>query len=252
MTIYESLKDKVAFVTGGTSGIGKDIVQHLLSNEVNVVTCYTGNETQAKETKEEFAKYGNLDIIKADVSNEEEIIELYNFIFTKYGRLDYLVNNAGVSIDGWIEEYSVEKYRKVLDVNLVGKEICIKQGIKLLKKSKTPRIINIGSRLGTKPMEESMAYCTAEAGILMLTKVAALELSKYNIKVNTISPSLTLTPLSKQFYSEDEIEVTAKKNPSKRLGETKDIAQAVMFLLSDEAEYINGENININGGLLLL
>ncbi len=249
MTIYESLKDKVALVTGGTSGIGKDIVRHLLVNNVKVITCYAKNEESAKELKEEF---GDIDVIKADVSKESDVIKLYEFIEKKYGKLDYLINNAGISIDGYIEDYSIESYRKVIDVNLIGKEICIKHGINLLKKSLTPRVINIASRLGTSAMEESVAYCTSEAGILMLTKVAALELAKYNIKVNAISPSLTLTPLSIQFYSEAEIENTAKKNPSKRLGDTKDVATAAMFLLSDDASYINGENINVNGGILLV
>lgn len=251
MVNYESLKNKVAFVTGGTSGIGKDIVKHLLLNNVNVVTCYFTNDIIAKETESELRNFGNLTVIKADVSDEQQIIELYHEIENRYGKLDYLINNAGISIDGFIEDYSIQDYKRVLEVNLIGKEICIKQGINLLKKSRSPRIINIASRLGSKAMLQSMAYCTSEAGVIMLTKVSALELSKYNIKVNTVSPSLTLTPLSQQFYTEEEIKETSEKNPSKRLGETTDIANTVMFLLSDEAEYINGENINVNGGILL-
>lgn len=252
MVIYDSLKDKVALVTGGTSGIGKEIVKQLLLNGTNVVTCYISNSDQAEETEVEFNEIGNIDVIKADVSNESEVVSLYDFIENKYGRLDYLINNAGINVDSYIEKFNIEEFRKVIDVNLIGKFITIKHAVSLLKKSKTPKIINIASRLGTNPMEESMAYCTAEAGIIMLTKVAALELSKYNIKVNTISPSLTLTPLSKQFYSQEEIDTTAQKNPSKRLGETKDISNTAMFLLSDEAEYINGENLNVSGGVLLL
>lgn len=252
MVRYDSLKGKVALVTGGTSGIGKDIVKQLLLNEVSVITCYISKDEQAKEAKDEFAKIGNIDVIKADVSNEAEVISLYEYIENKYGRLDYLINNAGINVDSYIEEFNLEDFRKVIDVNLVGKFITIKNSVKLLKQSISPRIINIASRLGTNPMEESMAYCTAEAGIIMLTKVAVLELSKYNIRANTISPSLTLTPLSKQFYSKEEIQDTAKRNPSKRLGETKDIANTAMFLLSDEADYINGENINVSGGDLLI
>ena len=120
-----------------------------------------------------------------------------------------------------------------------------------MKKSEFPRIVNIASRLGTRPMEDSVAYCTSEAATIMLTQCCALELSKYNIKVNTVSPSLTLTPLALQSYSEEEIKATAEKNPSKRLGEVQDTANVVLFLLSDKADYINGENINVNGGILL-
>jgi NAD(P)-dependent dehydrogenase (short-subunit alcohol dehydrogenase family) len=120
-----------------------------------------------------------------------------------------------------------------------------------MKKSTMPRVVNIASRLGTRPMEDSVAYCTCEAATIMLTKCCALELAKYNIKVNTVSPSLTITPLSKQSYSEEEIQATALKNPSKRLGKTEDTANLVSFLLSDKADYINGENVNVNGGILL-
>ncbi len=249
---YESLENKVALVTGGTSGIGKEIVRNLLLNKVKVVSCYSSNEQNAEDTKKEFESLGELTILKADVSKEQDVVALYQEIDVTYGKLDYLVNNAGVSIDGSIENYSIEDYKAVLNINLIGKEICMKHGIRLLKQSNTPRIINIASRLGTKAMVESMAYCTSEAAIIMLTKVGALELSKYNIRVNTVSPALTLTPLSKQFYTEEEIQETARKNPSKRLGECRDVANTVLFLLSDEAEYINGENINVNGGILLL
>ena len=151
-----------------------------------------------------------------------------------------------------IEDLTADEYRKELNVNVVGRWLCIKYAIPLLKKSKVPRIVNIASRLGTKPIDDSVAYCTSEAATIMLTKCCALELtSKYNIKVNTVSPSMTLTPLAKKSYSEEEIKETSSKNPSGRLGEVSDIVYTVLFLLSDKADYINGENINVNGGILL-
>jgi NAD(P)-dependent dehydrogenase (short-subunit alcohol dehydrogenase family) len=101
-------------------------------------------------------------------------------------------------------------------------------------------------------MDLSSPYCTCEAATIMLTKVSALELSKYNIKVNTVSPSMTLTPFALKSYTEEEIKEMSEKNPSKRLGKPEDIANTVLFLLSDKADYINGENINVNGGILLL
>ena len=136
-------------------------------------------------------------------------------------------------------------------LNLVGPFNCIKNAIPLLKKSVCARVINISSRLGTRPMPDSLAYCTSKAGLIMLSMCAALELSEYNIRVNTVSPSLTMTPLGMQSYSEEEIKQTAMKNPTKRLGKPEDIANCVLFLLSDDADYINGENINVNGGILL-
>lgn len=130
---------------------------------------------------------------------------------------------------------------------------CAKYALPLLKKSKCPRIVNIASRFAQKPfIDGMMGYCCSEAGIVMMTKVLALEYAKYNIRVNTVSPSLTLTPMTRAVCSQEEIDTIAKKNPSGRLGEPADIANVVMFLCSEKADYINGENINVNGGILLL
>ena len=176
---------------------------------------------------------------------------MFNQIQNKYDKLDGLVNCAAYDKVLSIENLTIDEYRHELDVNVVARWQCIKNAIPLMKKSTMPRIVNIASRLGTRPMENSIAYCTCEAAIIMLTKCCALELAKYNIRVNTVSPSLTLTPLGKQSYSEEEIQATAEKNPSKRLGKTEDTANLVLFLLSDKADYINGENVNVNGGILL-
>jgi len=141
---------------------------------------------------------------------------------------------------------------KDINLHLTGKVIAIKHAIPLLKKSQTPRIINIASRLGTKPMTDSVGYCCAEAAVIMLTKVAALELALYGIRVNTVSPALTDTPFARRSYTKDEFANFAKKNPLSRIGKTTDVANVIKFLLSTEAEYINGENINVSGGILLV
>jgi len=245
-------KDKIALVTGGTSGIGKEIVKQLLIEEARVIINYESNEERANETLNELSEYKDkILLVKADITNETEVIEMFNKIQSVFGSLDYLVNNAGINIDSWIENYSVDDFQKVINVNLVGKMICTKYAIPLLKKSKKPSIVNIASRLGTKPCVEASAYCSAEAGIINFTGASALELSKYNIRVNCISPSLTVTPMALAGWSKEEIEETKNNNPLKRLGETVDIANAVLFILSDKASYINGENLNVNGGILL-
>jgi len=178
---------------------------------------------------------------------------MFDKINESFGRLDGLVNNAAYDKINSIENLTLEEFRKELDVNLIGRWMCIKYALPLMEKSENPRIVNIASRLANKPARDSVAYCTAEAATVMLSKCCALELTpKYNIKVNTVSPSLTLTPLARQSYSDEEICATAQKNPSKRLGEIKDTVNAVLFLLSEEADYINGENLNVNGGILLL
>lgn len=243
-----NFENKIALVTGGTSGIGKEIAKQLLLNGAKVIINYAHNEENYEKTKKEFKEYNDkVMFIKADVSNEDEVIKMFNQI----DKLDYLINNAGTNIDSYIETFNIDDFRKVLDVNLVGKVICTKHAVSLLKNSKTPSIVNIASRLGTRPCIEASAYCSAEAGIINFTQASALEFSKYSIRVNTVSPSLTITPLALEGWTNEEIEQHKQNNPLKRLGETIDIANAVMFLLSDRASYINGENLNVNGGSLL-
>lgn len=245
-------KDNVILVTGATSGIGRQIAKQLLENNAIVVINYGHNENMAKETMEELSLYKDkILLIKCDLSKENEVDEMFNEISNKYGKLDGLVNCAAYDKVLFIEDLTIDEYKYELDVNLVARWQCIKNAIPLMKKSKMPRVVNIASRLGTRPMEDSLAYCTCEAATIMLTKCCALELAKYNIKVNIVSPSLTLTPLGMQSYTEKEIKATSEKNPSKRLGTTEDTANLVLFLLSDKADYINGENVNVNGGILL-
>lgn len=246
--------DKVVLITGSTSGIGQGIAKSLLKQGAKVIINYAHNEENANETKELFKDYiNNTLFVKADISDEKSVIDMYKNIEEKFGRLDGLVNNAVYDKVFSIEDLTAEEYRKELDVNVVGRWMCIKYAIPLLKKSNMPRVVNIASRLGTKPIEDSIAYCTSEAATIMLTQCCALELtSKYNIKVNTVSPSMTLTPMAKRSYTDEEIKQTAMKNPSRRLGEVEDTVNAVLFLLSEKADYINGENLNVNGGIFLV
>lgn len=246
-------KDKIVLVTGSTSGIGRQIAKQLLENGAKVIINYGHNDKLAEETMEELSNFrDNILLIKCDLSKANEVDNMFNEIKEKFSKLDGLVNCAAYDKVLSIEDLTIEEYRHELDVNVVARWQCIKNAIPLMKKSDRPRVINIASRLGTKPMEDSVAYCTCEAATIMLTKCCALELSKYNIKVNTVSPSLTLTPLGMQSYSEEEIKATAERNPSKRIGTVEDTSNLVLFLLSDKADYINGENVNVNGGILLV
>ncbi len=245
-------KNKVILVTGSTSGIGRQIAKQLLENNASVVINYGHNEKLAEETMNELSNFkNNILLIKCDLSKENEVDNMFKEIENKFGKLDGLVNCAAYDKILSVEDLTIEEYRYELDVNVVARWQCIKNAIPLMKKSEMPRVINIASRLGTKPIKDSVAYCTCEAATIMLTKCCALELAKYNIKVNTVSPSLTLTPLAEKSYTEEEIKKTSEENPSKRLGKAEDTANLVLFLLSDKADYINGENINVNGGILL-
>ncbi len=221
---------------------------NLLRGGAEVIAIYKSDDLKAEEAKKKIESE-NFSVVKLDVTNEQETKKF----FAALKKLDFLVNCAGISIEAPFEELPMDDIKKVMDVNLFGKMICAKYALPLLKKSKMPRIVNIASRFAQKPFIEGvMGYCCSEAGIVMMTKVLALEYAKHNIRVNCVSPSLTLTPMTESVCTKEEIETISRKNPSGRLGRTEDIANMVMFLCSEKADYINGENININGGILLI
>ncbi len=242
--------NKVAVVTGGTSGLGFEISkQFLISGGVDVIAIFVGNDKKALSAKEELSSLGNYQIAKLDVTNEADVEKFFKGL----KRLDFLVNCAGITIEAPFENLPMESIKKVMDVNLYGKMNCAKYALPLLKKSSSARIVNIASRFAQKPFIEGvMGYSCSEAAIVMMTKVLALEYAKYGIRCNTVSPSLTLTPMTIEACSKEEIETISKKNPSGRLGYPVDIANTVLFLCSEKADYINGENINVNGGILLV
>lgn len=241
-------KNKVALITGGTSGIGYGIAKQFLENGAKVIAIYKNDDKKANEAKNHLSKLGDYSIIKLDITNEEDVKKAFKSI----QQLDYLINCAGISNEDYIEKLTLEQIKETIDVNLMGKIICCRCALPLLKKSKTPVVINIASRYAERPLATCIPYTTSEAAIVMLSKNLALEWAQYKIRVNTVSPSLTLTPLTKKLYTKEEIVETAKRNPLNRLGEVEDTANAVMFLCSEKASYITGENLNVNGGILLV
>lgn len=251
--INYDFKKRIALVTGSSMGIGKAISEALCLAGATVVLNSLENDDVLEETYREFKEKGyDVFPIYADVSKENQVQEMFKTIKIKYGKLDYLVNNAGIAINNSLENNVQATWDKVLEINLMGKMLCTKHSIPLLKMSDNPRIVNISSRLGTKPIKNSSAYCCSQAGILMLTKCAALELAEHNIKVNAVSPAMTLTPLAMKKYSQEEITKFQKENPAGRLCEVEDIYNAVLFLLSEESGFITGESLEVSGGNLLI
>ena len=241
------MKNKVALVTGGTSGIGKEIVKELLEKECRVITCYHSNEEVAEETKEELNN-DNLLIIKCDVSNEEDVISMFNIIKSKFGNLDYLVNNAGTFIDNYIKDFKIDDFKKVLDINLIGKVICTKYAYQLMNNNGS--IVNISSHLGVVPCTESPAYCAAAAAIINFTKATSLEYADKKIRANSICPAFTPTPLALRGWTKEEMDKKLNDTPLGRFATPEDTAKLCLFLLSDDSSFITGENIWINGGRL--
>ena len=241
------MKNKVALVTGGTSGIGKEIVKELLEKECRVITCYHSNEEVAKETEKELNN-DNLLIIKCDVSREDEVINMFNIIKSKFGNLDYLVNNAGTFIDNYIKDFKIDDFKKVLDINLIGKVICTKHAYEIMNNNGS--IVNISSHLGVVPCTESPAYCAAAAAIINFTKATSLEYANKKIRANSICPAFTPTPLSLRGWNQEEIDEKLRETPLGRFATPEDTAKLCLFLLSDDSSFITGENIWINGGRL--
>ena len=241
------MNNKIALVTGGTSGIGKEIVKELLDKGCKVITCYHSNDSLANETEKELSNE-NLFIIKCDVSNEDEVISMFNTIKEKYGKIDYLVNNAGTFIDNFIKNFNIDEFKKVLDINLLGKVICTKHAYENMNNNGA--IVNISSHLGVIPCTESPAYCVAAAGIINFTKATALEYADKKIRANSICPAFTPTPLSLRGWKQEEIDQKLKDTPLGRFATPEDTAKLCLFLLSDDASFITGENIWINGGRL--
>ncbi len=239
------MNNKVALVTGGTSGIGKEIVIELISKDCKVITCYSSNEENAKNLEKELNNK-NLLILKCDVSNEEQVINMFKVIKEKFGKLDYLVNNAGTFIDNLIKDFCIDDFRKVLDINLLGKVICTKHAYPIMNDGGS--IVNISSHLGVVPCTESPAYCAAAAGIINFTKATALEFADRKIRANSICPAFTPTPLSLKGWKQEEIEQKLKETPLGRFATPEDTARLCLFLLSDDSSFITGENIWINGG----
>lgn len=239
------MNNKIALVTGGTSGIGKEIVKELIEKGCIVITCYSNNEENAKNLEEEINS-NNLLIIKCDVSKEEDVIKMYSIIQEKYNNIDYLVNNAGTFIDNLIKDFNINDFKKVLDINLLGKVICTKHVYNIMKEGGS--IVNISSHLGVVPCTESPAYCAAAAAIINFTKATALEFADKKIRANSICPAFTPTPLSLKGWNKEEIEKKLQETPLGRFATPKDTAKLCLFLLSDDSSFITGENIWINGG----
>ena len=239
---------KVAIVTGGTSGLGYGISKAFLEAGAKVIAFYKNNDEKAKAVSDELNELGNFKTIKVDVSDENKMKEVFNDI----DKLDYLVNCAGISNEDDFIKLPMDKIKEVFETLLFGKMIACKCAYPLLVKSESPRVINIASRFATRPLAGAIPLTSAEAGIVMFTKNLALEWAKDKINVNAVSPSLTTNTGSYYaFYTDEDAMEVGKNNPAGRLGKLEDTANLVLFLCTSESEYINGENINVNGGILL-
>ena len=249
--LTDSLKNKVALVTGAGRGIGKEIAKTLASCGAFVIVNYNSSPDAAEQTVKEIIKHGGMAApVQCDVSDFDACGKMMEMIINNYGHLDILVNNAGITRDGLIMKMSEEDFDRVLDTNLKGAFHTIRHASRYFLKQKSGKIINISSVSGVMGNAGQANYCAAKAGVIGLTKSAAKELASRGITVNAVAPGFIKTEMTDVL--KDDIKKAIMENiPMKAFGETEDIANAVAFLASEEARYITGQVISVDGGMAM-
>lgn len=243
--------NKVALVTGAGSGIGKSIALSLATDGADVVVNDKNGEL-ASVVADEICFLGRRGFaLTADVGNETEVHNMVEQSIEIFGQIDFLVNNAGIP-DQFVPtvDQSVERWQKVIDTHLKGCYLCSKSVGKYMTERKSGRIVNIASVVGMSGAPMRTAYGPAKAAIIMLTKTLAVEWARYNISVNAVSPGYVLTSMVKSGIDRGIIDdgILKRRIPMGRLGSPEEISEAVLFLLSEAANYINGVNLPVDGG----
>jgi 3-oxoacyl-[acyl-carrier protein] reductase len=246
------LSGKSALVTGGSRGIGKAIGLRLATQGADVAFSYKGNEVAARETAREIQALRRRALaIQGDVAQIESADAVVKTALDAFGKLDILVNNAGITRDDLIMRMSPEAWREVLETNLFGAFWMTKAVTRPMLKARGGRIINITSVSGQAGQTGQANYSAAKAGLIGLTKATARELASRGITVNAVAPGFVLTELTQDLPDELKQEITSR-TPLGRFGTTEEVANAVAFLASDEAGYITGQVLAVDGGLVMM
>lgn len=261
----KGLRDKVAVVTGGSSGIGQAIAIRLGEEGVDVAINYVGPAEGAEETKatiehgvdicmKKMSEAGTHPIlVRADVSDEDEVTQMFDRVLAEYGRVDYLVNNAGIQIAADTDELPVAHFDKVLAVNLRGAFLCAQQAIRRLLAADRPGVIvNVPSVHQLIPKPRFVGYSVSKGGMQNLTRTLALEYAARGIRVNGIGPGATVTPINRSWIDDPDKRAMVESHiPMRRAGDAEEMAAVTAFLCSDEAAYITGQTVFVDGGLTL-
>jgi 3-oxoacyl-[acyl-carrier protein] reductase len=244
------LKNKVSVITGGADGIGKKISEKFL-NEGSIVYIFDVNATAANSTVEEFAeKFGKNRIFfkQVNVADEEVVEAAIGDIIKSHSKIDILVNNAGITADNLIMRLSLSDWQKVIDINLTGAFLCSKYIVKNMVKNKSGKIINIASIVGVRGNAGQCNYSASKAGLIGLTKSLAREVASRNIMVNAIAPGYISTKMTEKLG--DNIKKKLLDSiPAGKLGNPEDVAKTVLFLASEDSDYITGTVLNLDGGM---
>ena len=242
-----NLEGKNIIVTGASGGIGNSIVKKLSDNGANILASGTKLE-KLDQLKKDFEK---IKVLKFDISQSEKIEEfIENATEELGGKLDCIVNNAGITQDNLAIRMSLEEWQKVISINLTSTFLMSKFSIKKMLKNKSGKIVNITSVVAHTGNLGQSNYTASKAGVIAMSKSLAIEYAKKNININCISPGFIKTAMTDKL-DEKFKEIIVSKIPSGRLGEPDDIANAVLFLASEQSDYINGETLHVNGGMYM-
>ncbi len=242
---------KIALITGGARGIGKQIALKYAINGYNIVLNYVSDSTDIKALEEEFSSFGiEVLLVKADVSNYLECEQMVKKAMDKFGKIDVLVNNAGITKDGLIAMMKEEAFDKVIDINLKGTFNVVRNVVPFMIKKRNGCIVNISSVVGVCGNAGQSNYSASKAGIIGFTKSLAKELAARNIRVNAVAPGFIDTDMTSVLKDQVKDSINAQI-PLKRMGEAKEVANVVYFLSSDESSYITGQVINVDGGMVM-
>ncbi|AMO84651.1 3-oxoacyl-[acyl-carrier-protein] reductase [Solibacillus sp. FSL W7-1472] len=245
------LTGKCAVVTGASRGIGRAIALQLASEGAKVVVNYSGSEQKAQEVVEEIkANGGEAIAVQANVADTDSVQNLMKTALDTYGSIDILVNNAGITRDNLLMRMKDDEWDDVINTNLKGVFLCTKAVTRQMMKQRAGRIINISSIVGVAGNAGQANYVAAKAGVIGLTKTTAQELASRNILVNAIAPGFITTEMT-EGLPEDLKEGMLKQIPLAKLGQPEDIAKAVVFFASDSSNYITGQTLQIDGGMVM-
>jgi len=246
----QMLKDKVAIVTGASRGIGRAIALTLAAQGAKIVASGRNAEALASLAAEISALGGEVVTVSGDVALDADANALIDRAMAAFERVDILVNNAGITRDGLLLRMKSEDWDAVLDTNLKGAFLCTRAAAKVMSKQRYGRIVNISSVVGEMGNAGQANYCASKAGLLGLTKAVARELARRNVTVNAVTPGFIVTDMTDDL-SEKAREAMTEQIPLGRLGEVDDIAHAVLYLVSDQAAYVTGQVLGVNGGMYM-